>query len=90
MNPGKHSSSLTHAKRIYFTYMNWEYILFINTKLALACVNINVLICMFFIDLILMHLTELLKISTVLTYFCNNSQLLRLGQDLLDNCLFHM
>ena len=54
--------------------MSWEYILFIDIKFALACVNINVLICMFFIDLILMHLIELLKISTVLTYFYNNSQ----------------
>ena len=82
MNPGQQSSSLTHAKSISFTYMSWEYSIFINIKLALACVNINVLICMFFIDLILMHLIELLKISTVLTYFYNNSQLLRLGQDL--------
>ena len=54
--------------------MSWEYILFIDIKFALACVNINVLIYMFFIDLILMHLIELLKISTVLTYFYNNSQ----------------
>ena len=59
MNPGKHSSSLTHAKSISFTYMNWEYILFINVKLAMAYININVLIYIFFIDLILMHLIEL-------------------------------
>ena len=57
MNPGKHSSSLAHAKSISFTYMNWEYILSINIKLALVHVNINVLIYMFFIDL--MHLIEL-------------------------------